>query len=274
MKISVLMSVYYKEKPAYLNECLESLYNQTRPAEEIICVKDGELTAELNDVLNKWELILPLKIIGYEKNKGLAYALNFGIKNCSGDYIARMDTDDIAVKERFEKQCEFIKNNPDCVIVGSGIIERYYDDNNQCTEVKRLYSDFITKDSKILYKTTAVGHPTVLIKKDILDKHLYDEKVGANEDVALWFAFLKDGYNIRNMQEFLYIQRFDTNALNRRNYTKAVNELKIYMHNLYQMKGFSFRLIYPLLRFVFRLMPQSIIKLVYKSSLRKSLFRK
>ncbi len=80
MKLSVLMSVYYKEKPAYLDECLDSLYKQTRPADEIICVKDGKLTSELDEVLNKWLAMLPLKIVGYEKNQGLAYALNFGIK--------------------------------------------------------------------------------------------------------------------------------------------------------------------------------------------------
>lgn len=68
MSLSVLMSVYYKEKPLYLDECFKSLLEQSRQADAIICLKDGNLTSELHLVLGKWLKILPLKVVGCENN--------------------------------------------------------------------------------------------------------------------------------------------------------------------------------------------------------------
>ena len=101
-KYSVLMSLYFKEKPEYLKSAIDSMLNQTLLPDEIIIVKDGKLTKELNDVLDYYKRIHGkiFKIIGYEKNKGLGLALNYGLNHCSNDLVARMDTDDISKPER------------------------------------------------------------------------------------------------------------------------------------------------------------------------------
>jgi glycosyltransferase involved in cell wall biosynthesis len=117
------MSIYYKETASNLNQCLESLESQTLPATEIIMVKDGTLTNELEQTLELWKNRLPLRIIGYEENRGLAYALNYGLGYCSYDLVARMDTDDIALPDRFEKQVKFMTNNPEIVVSGAWIEE-------------------------------------------------------------------------------------------------------------------------------------------------------
>jgi glycosyltransferase involved in cell wall biosynthesis len=124
-KVSVLMSVYYKETPRNLDQCLESLANQTVPANEIVVVKDGELPVALEETLVSWQKKLPLKIVGYEENKGLAYALNYGLDYCSNELVARMDSDDICLPDRFEKQLEYFKHNKDAVIIGTSILEFY-----------------------------------------------------------------------------------------------------------------------------------------------------
>jgi len=122
------MSVYYKEIPKYLNQCLESLANQTLPATEIIIIKDGKLTDELENILSMWKEKLPLKIEGYEKNRGLAYALNYGLQFCFHELVARMDSDDISMPDRFEKQVRYFEEHKNVAIVGSNILE-FYDEN-------------------------------------------------------------------------------------------------------------------------------------------------
>jgi glycosyltransferase involved in cell wall biosynthesis len=127
-KFSVLMSIYYKEAPDNLDQCLESLANQTVPANEIVIVKDGILPAGLEKTLLSWQEKLPLKIVGYEENKGLAYALNYGLDYCSHELVARMDSDDICLSDRFEKQISFFERNQDTVIVGTNLFEFYEGD--------------------------------------------------------------------------------------------------------------------------------------------------
>jgi len=128
MKISVLISVYYKENPEYLDQCLNSLAVQTVPAKEIILVKDGKLTNELENVLSIWKEKLPMKIVGYKDKKGLAYALNYGLQFCSYELVARMDSDDICMPDRFEKQIRYLEEHKNTVIVGSNILE-FYNEN-------------------------------------------------------------------------------------------------------------------------------------------------
>lgn len=96
-KFSVLMSLYYKEKPEYLKECLESLINQTVKADEWLIVKDGPLTEELELVLKEYEEKYPnlIHYVVFEKNQGLGLALKAGVSACNNELIARMDTDDI-----------------------------------------------------------------------------------------------------------------------------------------------------------------------------------
>ncbi|WP_240058531.1 glycosyltransferase, partial [Bacteroides uniformis] len=96
----------YKEKPIYLKSALDSVLNQTLPPSEIILIKDGPLTVELEKVLSSYDTNL-LKIIPLPNNLGLSKALNIGLKHCSYEFVARMDTDDICYPSRFEKQVLF-----------------------------------------------------------------------------------------------------------------------------------------------------------------------
>ena len=111
---TVLMSLYYKEKPEYFHECMESIFKQTIQPEQIVIVKDGPLTKELDLELERWINTDQKRftIISLEVNQGLGAALAEGIKHCRNELIARMDTDDVAVKKRFEMQLLEFKANP------------------------------------------------------------------------------------------------------------------------------------------------------------------
>lgn len=105
-KYTVLMSVYYKEKPEYLSLSIESMLNQTVKPDEFIIVKDGPLTTELDEVINNFVTAYPktFNIIVNETNLGLGPALAKGIENSKNELIARMDSDDYVVSTRCERQ--------------------------------------------------------------------------------------------------------------------------------------------------------------------------
>lgn len=125
MKFTVLMSVYYKEKPEYLQLALESVINQTVKPNEIVLVEDGKLTEELQAVITKYQQNYPdiFKTYALQQNQGLGKALNFGMKKCSNELIARMDTDDIAELNRFELQIKEFKQDKELMLCGGQIAE-------------------------------------------------------------------------------------------------------------------------------------------------------
>ena len=110
-KFSVLMSVYIKENPTFLEEAVESILHQTLKPSEVVIVEDGPLTPELYQVLDKLtaQSSIPIKRCPLEQNRGLGLALQYGVLQCQYDVIARMDTDDIAVEDRFEQQFELME---------------------------------------------------------------------------------------------------------------------------------------------------------------------
>ena len=120
---SVLCSIYQGEQADYLDEAFESLYIQTLPATEVVVVHDGPLTDALYSVIDNWKHKLPLKEVILDENVGLGEALNQGLKACSYDLVARFDTDDINTPDRFEKQIEFMKENPNVDLITSNIGE-------------------------------------------------------------------------------------------------------------------------------------------------------
>ena len=123
MEFSVLMSLYIKENPQYLKECFESLKNQTLPATEIVVLFDGAVTTELEAIVTEYEAILPIKAVKFPQNRGLGKTLNDGLNYCRHEWVFRMDTDDICVPERFEKQAKFIQQHPDVIMLGGQIAE-------------------------------------------------------------------------------------------------------------------------------------------------------
>jgi len=263
------MSIYNKETLSNLSLCLESLYMQTLPATEIIIIKDGVLSTELDQVLLLWQEKLPIKIFGYEENKGLAFALNYGICFCSYELVARMDSDDICLPNRFEKQIKYIKENEKTVIVGSNIIEFYEDNKIIILLGEKKYPVFTDKKSKSLYKGTPIAHPTIMIKTELLKKYKYNDNTFLNEDIDLWFRLIIDGYSFENINEPLIKYRITNKLFQRRNYRKALSEFRIYWNNLFKLNGFSLLLIFPLLRFISRLLPTFLIKRLYLSKGRR-----
>lgn len=135
MKIyfTVLQSVYKKDNPIFLSQSLQSIAENTVQSYSVVLVKDGILNHELESVISEWQSKLPLKVVGYEKNQGLAYALNYGLQFVETELVARMDSDDICFPYRFEKQIAQFEVDSSIEILGGGnkILARRLASNNR-----------------------------------------------------------------------------------------------------------------------------------------------
>lgn len=215
-KFSVLMSLYIKEKKEYFDECMKSMLRQTVIPNEIVIVFDGPISKELSDCVNEYTQDYPnwIKIIKNEKNKGLGLALADGIPECMYELIARMDTDDIARNDRFEKQLQMFIENPDLDICGSHIIEFDGDISNVLS--KRdvpLTHDEITKYQK---QRSAFNHMTVMYKKSTVLKAGNYENCPLMEDDMLWIRMLISGAKCANIDDYLVYARTGYAMIERR----------------------------------------------------------
>lgn len=221
---SVLLSIYHKEKAEFLNEALNSIVCQTLKPDEIIIVEDGPLTDELNKVLDKFESEnkcirrVPLKV-----NMGLGKALNEGFKYCSNDLVARMDTDDIAFPDRFEKQVKFMNEHPE-IDACSSWIDEFVGKKENIISVKKLpetHEEII----KFAKHRCPLNHPAVIYrKKAVIDAGGYE---GFPEDYMLWVRMLMNGSKFHNLQESLLYFRFSPEVIKRRGGWKyAKNDFK------------------------------------------------
>ena len=123
-EFSVLISVYAREQSDYLRSALHSVFEQTVPPTEVVLVEDGPLTTELEAVITDFcEKYNTLKIVKLAKNMGLGNALNIGLSACTYDLVARMDSDDLSLPNRFEAQLKVFEENPEVSVVGGWISE-------------------------------------------------------------------------------------------------------------------------------------------------------
>ena len=162
---SVLMSVYYKEKPEYLEQAIESVQSQTFPTDDFILVCDGPLNDALDKVIAKkqQEMGITLNVVRLAKNGGLGNALNEGIKHCKNELIARMDNDDIAYPDRCEKQLAVFNEHPE-VSICSGIVEEFTTDPNT-VDAKRVPPETNAEIVEFAKKRNPFNHPCVMYEK-------------------------------------------------------------------------------------------------------------
>lgn len=273
MLFSVLMSVYYKEKPEFLYECLSSVTNQTVLPNEIVIVKDGPLTPELENVLDEFIVKSKdlYKIVGLEKNVGLGKALAIGVQECSYELIARMDTDDIARSDRFEKQVHEFKKDKSLDLIGSHIIE--FDKNVNDILAKRivpLSHEDIYKYSK---RRNPFNHMTVMYKKQsVLDSGNYRLVHGIGyEDYDLWVRMLMSNCRCKNIDDSLVYARTGKEMFKRRGNKERLRTALYFRKRQYEL-GFTnyFDYVFSSLSNVFvSLLPNNLRGFVYKSFLRR-----
>lgn len=270
MPFSVLMSLYFKERPDYLKSSLESVFSQTLLPDEVVLVEDGPLTNELYDILNEYQSKFPsFKRIPLPTNRGLGNALNEGLKFCSHNLIARMDTDDIAKPFRFEEQVNFMIKHPD-ISVCSSWIEEFIGNPDNVVSIKKL-----PQNHEDIYnygkKRCPINHPSSIFRlEDVLEAGGYGP---FPEDYYLWGRMLKNGFKLHNLQKSLLFFRSSDDVYKRRggwNYYKAMLKLQKELYHISYTSYTEF-LRNISIRTVVALIPNKLRSFIYKKFLRSKI---
>lgn len=204
-KVSVLMPVYNTEEE-YLREAIDSILAQTFTDFEFLIINDGSQN-NAEDVILSYKDIR-IKYLKNEHNLGIIKTLNKGLELAQGEYIARMDADDISLPERFEKQVSFLDKNPDIDILGAWF---------NCIPRNRVIETYINdKEIKecLLINSNNIGHPTVMFRNSTV-KNIgikYNENHPYVEDYALWLSLI-DKVKFANIPEILLNYRIHSNSV-------------------------------------------------------------
>ena len=272
MNFSVLSSIYYKEEPSHFNACMESIWdNQTLKPTEIVLIEDGPLTLELDKIIAEWKDKLGdvLCIKKLEKNLGTGKAKSFGLQECSYDIVCIVDTDDIYVSDRFERQINFLKENIDISIVGGQIIE-FVEDIQSPVSMREvpLSHDELKSYAK---RQSPLNNMTIAYRKSDICKaggYLHHPWM---EDYNLFLRVIAKGYKIQNLPEVLVYARIDNGMHARRKgleYIKSEKQLLNLKKQLKLQNPIHANMLF-LIRSALRLLPSSLLGKFYNTFLRK-----
>lgn len=263
MKFSVLMSIYHKENPKYFDRTMQSIWDeQSLKPDEILLVEDGPLTDDLYKIIENWKNILGdvLKIISLKENVGLGNALNIGLKECSYELVARMDTDDICIANRFEKQIKYFENN-DVDIIGSYCIE--IDENENRGNLRKMPLTHQNIYDNLF--TNPFVHPSMMFKKTILKKvDGYDKKLTRRQDYDLWFRCAKADAKFANIDESLLLYRFTNDTHKKQNLNLMLSQAKIGYRGVRLLKQPYWKALACYVPVFRSLLPNKIQHIVYK----------
>ncbi|MCQ2022957.1 glycosyltransferase family 2 protein [Clostridium butyricum] len=204
-RVSVVVPVYNGEE--YIEEAINSVLKQSYRDFELLCIYDNGTKDKSPEILRKIaNSDSRVKIFNIEEKRGLVEALNYGISIAEGEYIARMDADDVCMTNRLKMQIEYLDKHNDIDILGTYIdIIGNVDEN-----VKNMYRKCFNSKLDInlnelnALDQTMVAHPTVMMKKDIFSKLKgYDTNYKGAEDYELWLRAIENGYTIDNLDEEL-----------------------------------------------------------------------
>ena len=257
-KVSVLMGIY--NCAPTIEKAIDSILNQTYTNWELILCDDCS-TDETYKIAENYQNQYPNKIIllKNEKNSRLAFTLNHCLENATGEFVARMDGDDISVPERFEKQVAFLRSHPDIVLVGTAM-QRFTDDGSlgaiaYCEE----YPD---KDTP--YKKGLVfNHATIMAYRSVYNElggYTVCPRTVRGQDRDLWYRFLAAGYKGANLQEPLYMVREDEAAIKRRDAKDRWLSFKTEIIGYRLLRYPWYKYIKPFLNLTKILVPVSLIK--------------
>lgn len=223
MKASVIMGIYNCEKT--LEQALDSLLNQTWQDFSIILCDDGS-TDSTYDIASDYRNAHTgkIRLIRNMENKGLAWSLNRCLKRAKGEYIIRMDADDVARSDRLEKQIQFLEDHPEFAMVGSNAA--LYNEKG----VWGVRSTVAFPKKKDFLLSSPFIHPTLIIRKKVLEEaggYRTCKETMRAEDYDLFMRIYAMEYEGANLQELLIFYREDTGNFTRRAYKYRLDEAKV-----------------------------------------------
>ena len=263
---SVLMPVHNKIRSEWFINAFQSIYHrQTVKPSEIVIVFDGPVPKPIVEAVDAFREELPdvVKVVALPYNSGVANALNAGLQECTYEWIARMDADDESLPYRFERQLSVVRNDPEVCVVG-GQIQEYDEDMKNPTGVRKVP---VTHPEIYSFarKRCPVNHMTAMFRKSaVLEVGGYPI-LPVGQDYALWTLLLSKGYRFYNLPDVLVKVRAGNVLISKRSglkYAYCELQLALYLLNTGFWNYVDF-IRYGIPRIAIRLMPKSIVELVY-----------
>ncbi len=215
--ISVIMGIYNCEKT--LPAAIDSIIDQTYTDWELILCDDGSTDNTYQVAIEYVKKDSRIKVLKNSKNSGLAYSLNHCLRHTTGEYIARMDADDISSSNRLELQKEFLDKNQDYAVVGSGALLF----NGKDVVGTRFPKE--KPEKRDLVKGAPFMHPTIMMRKRVYNElagYLDLPRTRKGQDLDLWYRLYSKGYKGYNIQQPLLKYREGLSDYNRRTLKSAL----------------------------------------------------
>lgn len=270
-KYSVLQTVYKSDDPEYLRMSLESMMNQSKMPDELVLVKDGPITAELQKVIDETDKKYPGIIVQrqLDKNVGLGKALNEGLKICKNELIARMDSDDISLSDRCSKQLELFSADPELDIVGCQAEE--FSGSTDNIVGKRTVPLKNSEIHRFARRRDPFNHPTVMYRKSKVMKFGSYGDYRKNQDTDLWIKLLSSGCKGANLPGKLFLFRFDEGTYKKRKSWVNTKTLIKIRWNAYKIHFCSLAdfIIVTLSQLFIYIMPSGFQRILYTKVLRR-----
>jgi len=268
---SVLMLLWYKENPEYLQASIESMAGQTAPPAEFVLVWDYEINHDMMEIVAKSVGRIPVKYVNAQDliGQGLGSLRARGVENCAYELIACMDSDDIAFPDRCEKQLAVFQHHPDLAIVG-GIIAEFCDTPEEIISY-RVVPENYKEIMKYARLRDPFNHPSVMFRRSVILSIGNYQPMKGCEDYDLWFRLLKNGYKGYNIPEpILYYRTGEQFIKRRKNKTHyhCYIELKKKMWDANFINWFEYYLSIAIQK-VFYYSPCFVQMFMYKFMLRK-----
>ena len=270
-KFSVLMTVYKNDNPNYFRISLNSVINQTVIPTEVVLVKDGPVPEVIQNVIDEVDRLHPgiINQVQLKKNVGLGLALNEGLKVCKYELIARMDSDDICLPDRFEKELAVFENNSDMDIVGC-LVKEFVGTPDNVVGKRDVPLDNVSIH-KYARKRDPFNHPAVMYRKSKVMKYGPYGDYRKNQDTALWIEMLNNNCIASNVPEYLLMFRFDEGTYKKRKSwvnTKLLISIRWHGYRIGFNSFFDFLMVAVMQLGVY-IMPEGFQKFVYTRILRK-----
>ena len=267
---SLLMAIYAGDRPSYLSAALKSILESTLLPAQIVLVQDGPVSGELIETVEQYQHALCIERIVLSKNVGLGLALQQGLQQCKHELVARFDSDDILLPSRFAEQLDYFALHPETSVLGTWIGE--FENTPDVVDVIRqvpLESSAIARYARM---RNPMNHMTVVFRKgDVLNAGGYRNEIGY-EDYSLWARMLSKGFILANLPTVSVLARAGSSMIARRGgwrYARLEFALQgvLYRSGLISKVGVLRNL---LLRVPARLIPASLLSLLYKTALRRN----
>ncbi len=259
--VSVIMATY-NDKPVYIEKSIKSILEQTYKNFELL-ILDDSTNQDTKDAIDKYVDDKRVHIFRENIKLGFVSSLNKGLELANGEYIARMDGDDIASKDRFEKQVKFLNAHHSTDILGGQI--KVIDENDNITG-SRSYPLGGSKLLLFFLIRTPIAHPTVMFRRKIVDAGFhYDVLYKKAEDIDFWIRLYNAGYKFRNLPDTIVNFRVESDFMEKRviNHAQEDYVLKARRNNFTWKRPF-FSIADLIMSYVRKLTPDGLMAKLYE----------